>query len=110
LADQQALVGREPRQPVEAPDRSDPVRREAIDIGLSRSDPGVRVRLRPQALVRADGDIDAPAELAELPHRVVAHGLLDEVDVARGHRSEVPKRLWNRPAPVRVDSEPGTSA
>ena len=99
LADLQPFVMRDPGEPVEAADRPDPVRREAVDVGLPRTDARVRLGLRPQALVRADHRRGAGAQLGELPDRVIAHGLLDEVDVVRGERSEVPERLRHRPAP-----------
>ena len=41
---------------------------------------------------------------------MVAHGLLDEVDVVLAQRPEVPQRLRDRPAPVRVEPQPGTRA
>jgi len=40
--------------------------------------------------------------LRQLADRMVAHRLLDEVDVVLGHRPQVPKRLRNRPGSVRV--------
>ena len=54
LADLQPFVLGDPGEPVKAPDRPDPVRREAEDVGLARTDARVRVGLRPEALVRAE--------------------------------------------------------
>ena len=90
LADLEALVVREPREPLEAPDRPDPVGREAVDVGVARPDASVRLGLLPQAFVRADRRLGARPYLGELAHWVIANGLLDEVDVVGCERSEVP--------------------
>ena len=103
LADLETFVVREPGEPLEAADRPDPVGREAVDVGVARSDARVRIGLRPQPFVGADSRLDAGPHLAELAHGVIANGLLDEVDVVLGHRSEVPERLRNRPGSVRVE-------
>ena len=51
----------EPGQPLKAPDRSDPIRREAIDVRGARSDTGVRVCFRPHPFVRTDSRADPSA-------------------------------------------------
>ncbi len=106
LADLEPFVIGSPGQPVEAPDRPHPVRGEAEDVRLSRANAGVRVRFRPEPLVRADHRVGPGAQLGKLSDGVIANGLLDEVDVVLAECPEVAERLRNRPAAVRVEPEP----
>ena len=103
LADLQALQLGDVREPRERAQRADPGGREAEHVGLAGADARVRVGLRPEALVRAHGDRRAPAHLAQVPDRRLAHGLLDEVDVVLGQPLQHAQRL--RHGPVRVDVE-----
>src|SRR6266540_1449777 len=107
LADLKPFEVRQPGESVKTPDRSDPVGREAIDICVSRPDVGVDVCLRPETFVGADSRVDPGAHLCKLPYWVIPDRLLDEIDVVLAHSSEIPQSLWNRPASVRIEPEPG---
>src|SRR4051812_48114499 len=94
LADLQALALGEPRNLSEAEEGADPVLREAEDVRLSGLDARVCVGSRPKPFIRTDGDPRAIAQLGQELDRVLAHRLLDEVDLELFQRAQHPRRLW----------------
>src|SRR5581483_12439319 len=60
--------------------------------------------------VRAHGDPRAHPQLDEMLDRMVANGLLDEVDVVLLERRQHPDSLTQGPAAVRVEAQPRLGA